>query len=106
MPRLVRSLSFIGYIAPLYHSSKSFTFKSFEGSASRDYRVRMRSCCCGWSRRHSRAPFPSERDCAESQSQKPTKEGFVFVAKEPHRRNSADARGQVFLPLPSDGRGP
>jgi hypothetical protein len=25
--------------------------------------------CCGWSQRHSRAPFPAERDCAESQSQ-------------------------------------
>jgi hypothetical protein len=40
--------------------------------------------------RHSRAPFPPERDCAESQSQRPTKACFVFATKE-HKRNRASS---------------
>src|SRR5215204_133918 len=35
--------------------------------------------------RHSRAPFASERDWTENQSQRPTKEDFVFIAKEQQR---------------------
>src|SRR5215203_5997325 len=35
--------------------------------------------------RHSRAPFPPERDCAESQSQISTREDFVFIAREQQR---------------------
>jgi hypothetical protein len=49
--------------------------------------------------RHSRAPFPAERDCAESQSQRPTKEGFVFVAKELKRN-----RASIAQDVPSRGR--
>src|SRR5215203_1664513 len=57
--------------------------------------------------RHSRAPFPPERDCAESQSQRPTKEDFVFIAQGTATGASALARrGKVFLPLPKgEGRG-
>jgi hypothetical protein len=34
----------------------------------------------------SRAPMETERGCVEDQPQTPTKEGFVFVAKEPARK--------------------
>jgi hypothetical protein len=50
-------------------------------------------------RHKCRAPIRTDRGCVEDQPQRPTKEGFVFVAKELKRH-----RGSIAQDVPSRGR--
>src|SRR5829696_5213585 len=62
-------------------------------------------CEIALKRHKCRAPF-AERDCAGSQWQRPTKEVSFLLPGNCNGGESADERGQLFLPLPKgEGRG-
>ena len=58
-----------GVLAILYRFSIIISDQNFEGSAWGEIAAFKRVDIAAAGLRHSRAPFPPERDCAESQSQ-------------------------------------